>query len=528
MANSSEWRELESLDDAIAFLCGRAARGVRNFWWNLDYDVTAVLKLEPDVLREVTKTGGYEDERFRLSYLQDKLFTIRRKGGQTFYHYDAMQFYNSGLARAALKYLGRETHELKAERGNLDWRNVERIGDYCVWDATATRDLGALLVSRMHKIGVYPKHFISKGNIAQVTLLTKADVPTWRDNPRDVNRFAWHAFRAGWIDLWKRGSCNVWKYDIKKAYPAVFRTLPDFRRGRWTDEPCAESSVGFVRCTVRMRKETPPMLAAWLDQAHYYPTFDLPVRVWLTLDEQRFLSKHADVTPELWRCFVPKENAGYPWRDIIDKLLSPEWADKSDPALYQTSKEIRNSIYGKTVESGERRSDKKVGRLFNVVAGATATARTRVWVAEQIVGNLGDVVAVMTDAVATTRRLHVPEGDDVGMWEVEAEDKEGVFVQPGVYQVGDKDPQTRSFRAIKDLRANLKTAGETLKVRYERPWSARQAVVKNDISLANVFEEEEKEMRLTNHRRMWRNDVRTFPELLKRRVDSSPVPVSLR
>jgi len=527
MANSQEWRRMDSLEDCLGFIAGRSARGRRNFWWNMDYDVTAILKWDLEALKGLTEKGKYGRDGWTLSYLPKKVLKVKTKGEHTVYHYDAYQFYKSGLAKAAKRYLDRESPAIKAHRADLWSYDVHEIGVYCKWDATATRDLARLYIDQMHKMGLYPKHFISRGNLAQQFILTHGDVPTWRDNPRLVNLVAWDSLRGALIDLWKRGSYNVWKYDLKSAYPAALRELPDMRDGEWRRELYRDSRVGFVRARVKYRPETPPILATWGGKTLLYPYLDEPVRCWLTLDEWRFLERHADVEVEAALCFVEAENPRYPWRSLLDRLLAWKDASKGDPGFYVAVKEAINSFYGKTCEKTETDAGWRAGRLLNPVAASYTLGWTRVRMAEAAVRNLDSIVMLATDSLTSTKPLHLEGESRVGGWELEAEDRRGFFLQPGVYEVEGERVHSRGFRAKGRLTDECVKSVEGLVVRYNRPFTSREVVHWGRPEDANVFTEREYLVGVRNTRRIWEWTPPTYKELVGEKVESAPIPWAL-
>lgn len=525
MACSQGWKPVASLEDCLSFMMGRYARGAINFWWNMRFDVDAIQKLDEDLARTLREHGEATYGDIKVSYIPKKLLKLKRKG-HTCYHYDALQFYNSGLERASLRYLFRKPPAIKHDRSRLRMYALAEVGAYCQWDAIATRDLGFMLAAGMHASQIYPKHFISKGNIAKIACMTEADYSTWIDLPEAVNRIAWESFRAGWVDLWKRGTMGVWKYDINSAYPEAMRRLPNFKRGTWVREDVPEASVGFASCRVRSRLETPPFLSAWFAKTLYYPDYDSWTHCYLALSELRLLRRVADVDIEYAYSFLPDSRNDYPWRRVIDRLLERKKASKGDPAAYLVAKETVNSCYGNLVETIERDDRIVPGRLFNAAAGAFVTAECRVQVAEAVLQRPRDIIAVATDSVASTRPLRLEEGEALGQWKVEAEGETGTFIQPGIYQIAGERSHTRGFKTPDDLLSRLETDNRTITVNWSRPWSMAEALHHGDFAKANIWHDIDYELPLANARRLWLTEPASFRDLLTSRYDSVPLPIS--
>lgn len=543
MANSQEWRSVEDLDDCLSFLTQHRFRQVRNTWWNLRYDVTAIFKHEPNVMMDLELNGEAEWHGYKFSYLRGKFLRITTPSRQSYYHYDIAQFYFQALANAARRYLNRTPPEIKEHRHELHLYDRETVGDYCRWDATATRDLTDLYTTRLERVNLYPKHLISGGNVAQSLLLSAANVPTWQDIPQAANRLGWAAQRGAWIDLWQRGEAMAWKADIKSAYPAHMRDMPDMRDGQWVYEPNpSDAAYGFCRAKVYYGEDTLPILAAHVAGTNIYPHSDSGIETVLTIDEYRYLKRTGSrIEADLWTSFVPDENPRYPWRGLIDKLnvlkeeeSSHKGTDKFDPGFYLALKGLINSQYGKTCEKVpiDGTSDWRAGRLYNPVASSHTLARTRIQVAEAIGSQKRDVIAIATDSVSATKPLkNVEQGTQLGDWDIETPDEgeRAIFFQPGVYQYESEDPHTRGFKksAIGTLWDIANTHAPQFTITTERPYSGRQASRWGKPDLANIFDRHDYTIKTPNTRRIWAHDVTHFGELLDQLIPSSPVPTTL-
>lgn len=529
IANSEEWRLVDSLESCLEFVSGGKARGKKNFWWKLDYDVTAIFKHDLDALKDLVIEGRWCSPGIDVKYLPHKLLKIRKAGKDTIYHYDMLQFYLRPLEEATRKYLKRSINPLKHQRADL-WKNsLGDIGAYCQWDALQTRDLSIEFVKGLHAFGMYPRNFLSSGNLAQQFLTIHADVPIYLDQPKTANVLGWKTFRGGWFDLWKRGVVNGWKADLKSAYPAVLKELPDTRDGYWVPELVRESSYGFVKCVVKYSPGTIPILQTWVKHELVYPFVDKPTLVWVTIDEFRYLERKGSVTKVLASyCFVSKECARKPWLEPMNKLQKFQEMWKGDPARYMGAKNIKNSTYGKTCQRVETRDGSiETGGLFNPPVASTITAKVRCWVAEALDSNPKAGVMIATDCVVSDRPLsELRYGKEIGDWVLENECSWSLFLQPGIYEM-DGSLHSRGWREKRSLFYVCKGAGSKIDVKYSRPWSSREAFHHNDLEKANVFHEASYTCNILNTKRLWHKEIKTFSELLETRVESSPIPLSL-
>lgn len=541
MSNSREWRHVDCLEDCLGFMTEHSQYGLRHVWWNIRYDVTALFKHDHDAMMDLELTGTTTVGDYELYYLPRKLLKIRHaKSKKTYYHYDVAQFYMMPLASAAEKFLGRVAPDIKMHRHELDKYDTAEVGEYCRWDATSTKDLADLYVEKLKRVKLYPRHLISGGNIAQNLQLTHANIHTWRDVPSVANRLGWRAQRGAWIDTWIRGEMYVNKYDIKSAYPANMRDMPDLRDGQWVfDKDPNDAAYSFTRATVQYGPDTLPILPTHIAPTNIYADVDEPRNVILTQDEYRYLVKSgARVDTDLWYSFVPNEDARYPWRDLIDKLTilkdeisATKGTPQFDPGYYLAMKGLINSLYGKTCEKiPQNDGSVKAGRLMNPVCSSHILARTRVQVAEIIGARAKDVAFVATDCVATLRPIPgIGDAEKIGDWELEKEDTKALVFQPGVYEVEGERPHTRGFKssAIKTLWDVANTDAETFTITIERPYSGRQASYWNKPELANIFDKHDYTINVANSRRLWKWSPKKFSDLLDNQIHSVPVPVSL-
>lgn len=528
MSNSKRSAVVDNLDDILFFLSCTQAKGKVNFWWNIDFDVTAMMKHDLDFLRELTDTNKARYGPYTVSYIPKKMLKVSRKGTSAA-HYDAAQFYRQPLAKAAKTYLGKNAPDAKAQRDNLwvlPWQEIE---DYCMWDATVTRDLGALYVQSLHKLGLYPRRFISNGNLAQQFILAHGDVPTFADQPKTVNQAAWLATRGALIDVWKRGSMKVWKYDLKSAYPAVMMQMPDFGNGKWSTR-YDEHEWGIINASFTVTEKTPPIIPTFNGRHQLYPQWGR-VEAWLCLAEFRaILPTIEDVEINVAHCFEPATDRR-PWNDLLSRLMTMKEEAKDDPARYVAVKALINSFYGKTVQRVKQRGGGVVtGPLFNPVAGAITLGTARSQIADAIKGHMEDVAIIATDSIAFTKPVdHLDIGSNVGQWEVEGENRDAIIAHPGIYQVQGERTHTRGFKAVSvpDLWEACRYYGKNLQVSYDRPYTSREGLHHGRLEEVGRFLPHTYTVPIYNTRRLWRDRPKSYHDLLQGIYESDPIPSSI-
>jgi hypothetical protein len=335
--------------------------------------------------------------------------------------------------------------------------------------------------------------------------------------------------------MWQRGRQTVWKYDLKSAYPAAMCQIPDVRHGEWVSEYSDDAILGFHLCEIEPGS-SPPILATWYNTSLLYPGLTKPVRCWLTNPEIRRLRQHGTVKPLDGVSFIPDDGAGYPWRGLLHELMGLKAEAKGDPAYYLAIKALINSFYGKTVQTTETDDGIKTGKIFNPVVGTTILALCRCWLHDAIHPNWDNVVAIATDSISMDKPIHddLTIGDSLGDWEVEAENREGIFIRPGVYHVDGERPHTRGFRpptqngeyiSFWNLFSNHDS--DEYAIEYERPTTSREALHWNEIGRANRFEDRTYTLSLQDGRRLWDCQPETFAELCRNSYTSSPVPITV-
>lgn len=534
LANSRGWRTISSLDQALDELHSTLTVGKRNVWWNIDYDVTAIFKHDLDVLEELTKEGQVTYEGREIFYIPRKFLKITT-GARPSYHYDIYQFFRCSLEHGAAKYLERSPPDTKAKRDRIDELPILEVGEYCRWDATATKDLATYYLKRLHSVDLWPKHLISNGSLAELLILQDADIPVWSDNPRWANVAAWGALRGAWIDLWRRGTENVWKFDIKSAYPAVLYDVPDLRDGHWIDEYDQELGIGFHLCEMEYSSRAVPMIASWTGHTLVYPDFSSRVRAWLSNDEiLRLRSMGCSIDVLDGTSFVPPENPSYPWRELLDKLMHLKNDAQDDPGLYLATKALINSFYGKKLQKIETDDGWLTSRIFNPVVASLILSRCRCWLLDAMRGNEHHVVGIATDCVITDKDIGLELSTELGGWELESEDKRGVFYRPGIYEIDGERTHTRGFRLERDENGEPKsffdifdTDASEVSCTFERPITSREAVHWQRARDANTWVQRSYTLSLGDDRRLWRESPEVFRDLLDRSYESEPIPAEV-
>ncbi|MBW2560132.1 MAG: hypothetical protein JRE40_04660 [Deltaproteobacteria bacterium] len=359
--NNVRW--VKSFDDCLDFLTRFRRRHELNFFWNIDYDLFAVLKfLGRSERRQLWELGWLGDNRCRLKWIPHKKFSIR-VNNNSFCFYDLYQYFAMSLDRAAERYLGKRKLEMDPERLNdrrwvrEHWRLVEA---YCRRDASLTAELGYYLRSLMGAKDIDFSKPVSPANVAQRYFLQHNRIPAFRRN--DVQRWAFASYAGGRFEVFKRGHFpDLYVYDINAAYPYEISRLLDITRGTWAYSRRVPDNAeyGFIRVGVSVSDDYVDPLPVNFKGVRVFPDLRDDERI-ITLDELQFIRDHYDVDLKIRGgiFFFPSErvelfpNLGELYRER--ERLKAEGND-----LYWVLKIIMNSLYGKFIEL--RRSYHRVG-----------------------------------------------------------------------------------------------------------------------------------------------------------------------
>lgn len=529
LANSREWFRISDFSDFLDAVSRKSFRQTYNWWWNLRFDVECAVKWEPRIARDLMGGEAVESGGKRLRYLDGRYLVVRDGKGHKVHHFDLAQYYRSSLAVATKAFLGRKPPEQKEHRASLFQRySTSEIGDYCVWDARATRDLGELLIANLRKVGNPPTKPYSCGSIAANYVLRYTNFPRYCDVPTFINTRYTEAYRGGWVDHYYRGACKAWSYDLSSAYPHVLANLPDLRDGRWVPEIDDDYLIGVAQVEVSEGPKACGPIGLRYRLATIYPIFDQTVTVWLTAREALEYAKDYKISIKQAWSFKPKASVRYPLRELIKKLYLEKQRAKKDTVEYMLYKIIMNSIYGKTAEGiGPHADRKETGVLTLPVYAAETTAQTRIRVWREARRVRDDVIAVATDSFAVKRPAPVKCGHGLGKWEVAVDGERGVFVRPGLYVVGNGKKGTRGFPAALDLWTALRGNGREATVRVKRPVHVLEACRQGRFDDIGRFLEVLRRITLEDRKRVWLGPKERIGDLLRRLYGSYPLPSSV-
>jgi len=552
------------IDMFLNFLTAHRFRSAHNFFFNLNYDVNAIIKYLPkenlEQLYDNTQTT-YND--IDIFFIPKKLLSLS-KGKNVYKYYDVAQFYKTSLEKASKKYLGLEKYIEMLSREKIGtsrdyWRKrYYSIIRYCINDCKLTAQLGELLYKTLvDNVGLKPNAFISKASITKEFMRKTIDYPNINDIPRNALKYAFYSYGGGRFEVFEKGfvgDCVL--YDINSAYPDTMRNLLDVTKGKWERVNCMHENAdyGFYLAEVYVKYNRISPIGYKTEGIVTYPIAKFSM--YITKDELLAYEKFIDYEIICgWEFFA--DEYVYPFRDYIMKLY--KWKNTLDDKdfAYDCSKILMNGGYGLTWEKkiskliNPRTCTKKeweifkdcekisilAGKLFNPVYATMITAKTRINLFKTCIPFFKDTVAFATDSVLFKNGVEIPISKELGDWDLVMNDKT-VVLKGGIYKIGDKI-KNRGIKSMGYVNTPFGKYGTIFdyiqkqpqlteyKIISKRPLTFVEVLLhhlKHNIEDINVFTEMEYTIDLNkDHKRIWNDTFENGSQLFEKSIDSLPL-----
>lgn len=277
--------------------------------------------------------------------------------------------------------------------------------------------------------------------------------------------FTWNNFiRQGYYG----GRCEVFNmyaphtaylYDVKSMYPSVMVDnifpVSKPKRVKMRDPWDCAGKCGFMECTV----ESPPLYIPLLPYRHETSNKLLfPLGKWTAVYEFSLIEKALELGYKIKPHRVIEFEGDYIFGDYINTIYP--YKQNNTGALEEIAKLLMNGLYGKTGEHSEREilitapeadilgtfpiphnpmgyTTQTINRysahhLPAIASRVTALAQLKLYKAfEQILRKKGAIYYCDTDSVVTD--VKIPDGSNLGQWELKHEMSRGVFFAPKAY-----------------------------------------------------------------------------------------------
>lgn len=525
-------REPQTISESLDFLSAAGNEFMINGFWNIDYDLRAVLKfLDRRQLENFYFSKGIRIGEYKIKWIPHKAFKVK-KGKHYFNFYDFSQFFGFiSLDTASKKFLNDSKHEMDTKV----WTKQEftqrfpEILRYCIHDSELTARLGEYAQASFKTAGADFNKPYSCAYISEKYFRSKCYIPRIDNVPLPVLEYAFNSYRGGRFEAFRRGYfSDIYQHDIKSAYPYQIADLIDLTAGKWEKITGFNPSAYYGFYHVQL-DEKPQSIALTNDYfkfetrniAHYstgkQTTFLSQAELQYYLDQNRGSFHVID-----GYCYTPYEEIK-PF-SIIRRLY--EERKRGDQQNY-AFKIMMNSLYGKFLQMTPQGEYFKTGNLFNPVYAAIITANTRLELLKKSEGAEDSVIMYLTDSILSDKKL-CSTSETLGEWNYEGHG-EGVVLGSGVYSiVGEKQKNRfRGFNKGKNLFELLQEhkRAKEIKVIQHRPQGIAESILhkaKNWENM-NVFLDQIKILNPNfDKKREWERSFRNFGDCLKHEIASKP------
>jgi len=532
------FKEGITIDTVIEFLTRSKYENSWNFFWNLNYDASVILKLlGKDILATYRKKRA-----FRFKYKDYNFYFIPKKtlriskGHHSWVFYDIIQFYDFKPLDVAYsenirKPLDEQYLKTKSKRDqfppNYYRDNRKQVREYCIKDCKLTKELCEHWVNLFHKaFGFYPQRWISSGYLAEKVLINHGIiVPFFKELNLDLQDFAYCSYFGGRFEMIQRGYIGqAYLYDINSAYPDALANMPNITKGTWKHglkKIDKKALIGIFKILAKIPDSEylpcfPFRRITRSNDVLIFPSGDFVT--YCTLDEIKNANPEHYEILESWQYF--DESPEYPLRDFIHKFFDQRMRLKHEGNPMQLPiKIILNSIYGKLGQKITR----KIGNLFNPVIFAYITGYTRAKLYRFILDHdiKKDLVSFATDSILVTQEIKTDSeklgefgfdgsGDDVFQLQNGIGRMNGKWKLRGLGKLGKKEVEHVATRE-KDGR---------LYIEYEikRTKQLASAIIQGKINDIGKIKIETREVNLNaDQKRFWLESLKNVKDKIRNR-----------
>jgi len=543
--------------------------GVYRFFFNIDFDITAILKLynrfdkllfmkklsKGIAVKYISKKYNRKTKKiikriYVLKWINNRMFNIKVIGRKkrSILFSDLYTFYNLSLGKAGLKYLKIPKDKIDGNKLNTDlnyWNKKESdIIKYCIKDCNLTRDLGQILVNKIKELGLkLPKYLISPASLSKHNFRFNNYISSLKHTPIKITQIAYNCYFGGRFEVLKRGYFDkLYLYDIVSQYPTFIKKLPNMSSGYWEEfkdlELPKNECIGFFKALVKI-----PM-------SERIPTLPIKRKNLVVFSNGTFFNWFSWYDLDLMRKYIIKIKKAYifndvykdkPFSNMIDNLIDKKTKidKKKDELGYNTVKICMNGLYGCFIEKHENyyyNDEKKefykrynAGILFNPIYASQITAFGRWSVIKDIPRiKRKNIIAIHTDSLITNIDCskYLKIGKNLGNWNLEKKGK-GIIIGTGIYQIGNKI-KTRGIplKFVKNwfklINKNEDKEIITFVIKHMKKIRGALVQDKNIINANRMFDIEKKLSCNCDLKRTWIEDFNDFGDLRNRNIYSLP------
>jgi len=393
--------ENERLDQILKYMTSRKYSSHNNFFWNLDFDVSAICKNLPKSHQIELYDKGFtiipfKGDFLRIEYFKRKMFTLAKFKDEAceekirnnlYTYWDIMPYYmNMSLKNAAPfvnedKFMVDEINELNYERFHKDLKYQNMILTRVKTDCTTTMKLAKLMIRVLNDIAPYDKFFSLAGNSGNLALHSlpsdKLDKKGYLTRPSEkLNQLALMSYGGGIFTPLKKGYFDkVFAYDINSAYTDATVRLKSFE-GDQIFSPNDMSKYDenfnhlFIKCNIDIPDGITYSPFQFRTKTQLYYISGKFKNIWITKEEYDYFMLKGFISKSIGFIGIDDRynESFYMFKDIQEKLYKQKSDIKADmtkneydndsdkqydKVLYQVVKTLLNSMYGKTINVNE-------------------------------------------------------------------------------------------------------------------------------------------------------------------------------
>ena len=565
----------DSLNDVLSFIYKEKYQRAYNFFFNLEYDTNALIKLFPEKnIRNFISLNQSIWKEYKISLIPRKLLFIKKENAQSVKYYDIYQFYQLGTLENTYEKVFKKPYKKRISDRSKGFKKSEitpKVIKYCVEDSIACKELAENFVNLAHSF-IYIPQFLSPASISKALIKSKLR-KDYRFSPSKIQQFALSSYQGGRFECLRRGSFDkIYIYDINSAYPSEMSKLAEPIGAYLTNnsyEP--ESLYSYFKADIKLdiEEKISPM-------KYFFPKKNLLVYpigefkdIYLTKCEYELL-KDYDAKIEIKKArHVFNDDPYYPYEWINDLYYKRLELKNNDDPLEFILKLALNSGYGISIQLNKKPfiklkwedkeekdyhnevlflGDKTVlksykwvsGQFFNPIIATEITSRIRVKLIRDSLKDSDKVIMFATDSITTDKKINLPLSKKIGDYQIENKGfSYGVILGNGIYQIindkklsGSEIPErvekkrfrgfSRTFNLINILKNNMRK--KIIKLKKKRPYKLKESRTK--LEKLNIFDYFEKKLNInSDQKRRWERDFINSNDVLHNQIDSYPLEV---
>jgi DNA polymerase type B, organellar and viral len=412
--------------------------------FGFNYDASMILHDLPWRCFSALKTyNGTWWRDYELEHIPGKWFKVR-KDDVSVQVFDIFSFFQCSYVSALQEHgIGdpaevRAIAEDKARRAEFVWAEIEDIKRYFRLELKYGPLLAETLRDSFLGAGYDLRSWHGPGALARAAISRHNVYGAMCESPVDVQIAARYAFAGGRFEMFRGGHVKgkVYNADIRSAYPANARFLPNLSKGRWRRTRDFEPNrFGMYRIDYHSR-EKDPLYVHPLFRREPGGTVTWPRRTsgWYHSPEAALVANNPEASILEGWIFDEDDPTDRPFAWIEEYYRRRALLKRAGNPLQLTYKLIINSVYGQLAQrSGWDRKNNKAPRSHQLEwAGyITSACRSRVF---QAAFDCGDkLISIDTDGIYAMAPIPgVVDGPGLGDWETTEYD-EGIFWQSGIY-----------------------------------------------------------------------------------------------